>query len=84
MFTVAITIFSPKVISLGESEKSNWSEEEVKLLFADTRFPMTEYARKQIVEVHALIQFFARKALVKARQIQEEEDRALSFAQLHV
>ena len=78
---------SPEVVILTREEileKSNWSEEEVKLLFADTRFPMTEYARKQIVEVHALIQFFARKALVKARQIQEEEDRALSFAQLHV
>ena len=78
---------SPEVVVFTREEileRSNWTEEEVRLLFADSRFPMTEYARKQIVEVHALIQFFARKALIKARQIQEEEDRAFTFAQLHV
>ena len=78
---------SPEVVVFTREEileRSNWTEEEVRLLFADSRFPMTEYARKQIVEVHALIQFFARKALIKTRQIQEEEDRAFTFAQLHV
>ena len=78
---------SPEVVVFTREEileRSNWTEEEVRLLFADSRFPMTEYARKQIVEVHALIQFFARKALIKARQIQEEEDRVFTFAQLHI
>lgn len=78
---------SPEVIIFSKEdilEKSNWSEDEVKMLFLDKRFPMTEVSRKQVVEIHALIQFFARKALIKAEQIAEEENREHIFAQLHI
>ena len=63
-------------------EKSNWSEEEVSLLFADRRFPMTEVARKQVVEVHALIQFFARKEVIKIKQLEDRAQMDLIFAHL--
>ena len=61
---------SPKVVIYSREEileKSNWSEDEVELLFADLRFPMTDLGKKQIIEAHALIQFFAKKELVMKR-----------------
>lgn len=42
-------------------EKSGWTEEEVRLLFFDKRFPSNNFGRKEVVEIHALIQFFAKK-----------------------
>ena len=76
---------SPKVVIYSREEileKSNWSEDEVELLFADLRFPMTDLGKKQIIEAHALIQFFARKTLVREHQIEEEERRKYIFARL--
>ena len=55
---------SPEVVFFTEEDilkKSNWTEEEVRMLFLDFRFPRVEFARKNVVEVHALIHFFARK-----------------------
>ncbi len=75
----AVVLFSKEEIL----EKSNWSEEEVNLLFADRRFPMTEVARKQIVEVHALIQFFARKEVIKIKQLEDRERMDRIFAHLN-
>ena len=74
----AVVLFSKEEIL----EKSNWSEEEVSLLFADRRFPMTEVARKQVVEVHALIQFFARKEVIKIKQLEDRAQMDLIFAHL--
>lgn len=77
---------SPEVVLFSKEEileKSNWSEEEVNLLFADRRFPMTEVARKQIVEVHALIQFFARKEVIKIKQLEDRERMDRIFAHLN-
>ena len=65
-------------------EQSNWTEEDVTLLFADRRFPMMRFGGKQIVEIHAMIQFFARKEAVKKRQLREKENRESLFAQLHI
>ena len=76
---------SPEVVVFTREEileRSNWTEEEVRLLFADSRFPMTEYARKQIVEVHALIQFFARKEVIKIKQLEDRAQMDLIFAHL--
>lgn len=76
---------SPEVVIYTKEdilEQSNWTEEEVRLLFADRRFPSTEYARKQVVEVHALIQFFARKEAIRERQLADKEYREALFAQL--
>ena len=76
---------SPNVVLFTREDilrESNWTEEEVMLLFSDKRFPSTEYARKQIVEVHALIQFFARKDLLKKQQTEGQERREAFFAQL--
>ena len=56
--------YSPEVKFFTKEElqeKSGWSEEEVRLLFYDRRFPSTNFGRKEVVEVHALIQFFAKK-----------------------
>lgn len=78
---------SPEVVMYSREEileQSNWTEEEVMLLFADRRFPMMRFGGKQIVEVHAMIQFFARKEAVKKRQLREKENRELLFAQLHI
>lgn len=63
---------SPEVVMYSREEileQSNWTEEEVMLLFADRRFPMMRFGGKQIVEVHAMIQFFARKEAVRKRQL---------------
>ena len=46
------------------------------------RFPMTEVARKQVVEVHALIQFFARKEVIKIKQLEDRAQMDLIFAHL--
>ena len=77
---------SPAVVLLSKEEireKSNWSEEEVNLLFADRRFPMTEVVRKQVVEVHALIQFFARKEALKIKQLEDRARMDQIFAHLN-
>ena len=76
---------SPEVVLFTREdilEKSNWTEEEVMVLFADNRFPSTELSRKQVVEVHALIQFFARKEVVRKRQLTDKENREAFFAHL--
>ena len=76
---------SPEVLLFTREdilEKSNWTEEEVSLLFADNRFPSTEFSRKQVVEVHALIQFFAKKEAVRKRQLTDKENREAFFAYL--
>lgn len=78
---------SPEVVMYSREEileQSNWTEEDVMLLFADRRFPMMRFGGKQIVEVHAMIQFFARKEAVKKRQLREKENRESLFAQLHI
>ena len=82
---VAAMYASPEVVLFTKEdilEKSNWTEEEVMLLFADRRFPSTEISRKQIVEVHALIQFFARKEIIKQKQRAAQERREEIFAHL--
>ena len=76
---------SPEVVFYTEEDilkHSNWSEEEVERLFADTRFPRTEMGSRKIVEVHALIQFFARKELIMHKQLAEHERREEMFAHL--
>lgn len=76
---------SPEVVFFTKEEiqeRSNWTDEESELLFMDLRFPRTVFARKTIIEVHALIQFFARKDLVKQNQLKERERREAFFAQL--
>ena len=76
---------SPEVVLYTEEDilrKSNWTEEEVRMLFLDLRFPRVEFARQNIVEVHALIQFFARKEIEKQKQLEEYERNAELFAHL--
>ena len=76
---------SPHAVFFTEEdimEQSNWTEEEVKLLFQDPRFPRTEIGNKKIVEMHALIQFFARKALAKQDQLLERDRREFIFTHL--
>ena len=41
-------------------ELSGWSEEDIRILFADPRFPSADYGRRPVVEVHSLILFFAK------------------------
>ena len=48
-------------------ELSGWTEDEVRMLFYDRRFPSADYGRNPVVEVHALIQFFAKKEMVMKR-----------------
>lgn len=37
-------------------ELIGWSEEDIRILFADPRFPSADYGRRPVVEVHSLIQ----------------------------
>ena len=63
---------SPEVIILSSQdiiELSNWSEEDVDLLFWDSRFPAGELGENKIIEIHALISFFAKKEAVLSRQL---------------
>lgn len=56
--------YSPEVVFFTKEdiqEKSGWTEEEVRLLFFDKRFPSTDFGKRKVVEAHALIQFFAKK-----------------------
>ena len=46
-------------------ELSGWSEEDIRILFADPRFPSADYGRRPVVEVHPLILFFAKIRAVK-------------------
>ena len=46
-------------------ELSGWSEEDIRILFADPRFPSADYGRRPAVEVHSLILFFAKIREVK-------------------
>ena len=82
---VAAMYTSPEAVFFSREEileKSGWTEEEVNLLFMDRRFPSTDLGKREIVEVHALILFFARKEVVKKRQVMEREYREVAFAQL--
>lgn len=36
-------------------ELSGWSEEDIRILFADPTFPSADYGRRPVVEVHSLI-----------------------------
>ena len=82
----AATLYaSPEVILLSQEEVqelSGWTEEEVRLLFIDRRFPATEYARKKVVEIHAFIQFFAKRDIVLAEQRLCRKRAEERFAQL--
>lgn len=57
-------------------ELSGWSEEDIKILFADPRFPSANFGRRPVVEVHSLIAFFAKIRAVKKyyHQLYTEED----------
>ena len=57
-------------------ELSGWSEEDIRILFADPRFPSADFGRRPVVEVHSLIMFFAKIRAVKKyyHQIYSEED----------
>lgn len=46
-------------------ELSGWSEEDIRILFADPTFPSADYGRRPVVEVHSLILFFANIRAVK-------------------
>ena len=46
-------------------ELSGWSEEDIRILFADPRFPSSDFGRRPVVEVHSLILFFAKIRAVK-------------------
>lgn len=62
---------SPEVVFFNKEdiqERSGWTEEEVRLLFYDRRFPSSNFGRHEVVEVHALIQFFAKKERVLKNQ----------------
>jgi hypothetical protein len=63
--------YSPEVVFFTKAdiqELSGWSEDEVRLLFFDRRFPSYNFGRKEVVEIHALISFFAKKERVLRRQ----------------
>ena len=54
---------SPEVVFFNKEqlqERSGWTEEEVRLLFFDKRVPTCNFGRKEVIEVHALIEFFAK------------------------
>lgn len=40
---------------------TGWSENTVQMLFNSPLFPSADYGKKKVVEVHALIEYFARK-----------------------
>jgi len=67
---------SPKVVFYTKDdiqELSGWSKEEVRLLFFDRRFPSCNFGRKEVVEVHALIDFFIRKErMLRLEQMLQE------------
>ncbi len=42
-------------------EMTGWSEKTVKKLFNDPKFPSADYGRNPVVEVHALIHYFAER-----------------------
>ena len=77
-YSPEVSFFTKEMIQ----ELSGWTEDEVRMLFYDRRFPSADYGRNPVVEVHALIQFFARKTLVREHQIEEEERRKYIFARL--
>ena len=63
--------FSPEVVFFNKEqlqERSGWTEEEVRLLFFDKRVPTCNFGRKEVVEVHALIEFFAKKERILREQ----------------
>ena len=50
--------YSPEVVFFTKAdiqELSGWSEDEVRLLCFDRRFPSCNFGRKEVVEIHALI-----------------------------
>lgn len=62
---------SPEVVFFNKEqlqERSGWTEEEVRLLFFDKRVPTCNFGRKEVIEVHALIEFFAKKERILRNQ----------------
>ena len=55
---------------------SGWSDEDIRILFADPRFPSADFGRRPVVEVHSLIMFFAKIRAVKKyyHKMYSEED----------
>lgn len=77
--------YSPEVEFFTKEEivkRSGWSEAEVRILFYDRRFPSCNYGRKEIVEIHALIDFFEKKERTLWRQELEWETRYDIFTHL--
>ena len=77
--------YSPEVEFFTKEEilkRSGWSEDEVRILFYDRRFPSCNYGRKEIVEIHALIDFFEKKERTLRRQELEWETRYDIFTHL--
>lgn len=62
-YSTEVSFFTKEMIQ----ELSGWTEDEVRMLFYDRRFPSADYGRNPVVEVHALIQFFAKKEMVMKR-----------------
>ena len=62
---------SPEVVFFNKEqlqERIGWTEEEVRLLFFDKRVPTCNFGRKEVIEVHALIEFFAKKERILRNQ----------------
>ncbi|MBR2705681.1 MAG: hypothetical protein IKE74_00370 [Mogibacterium sp.] len=77
--------YSPEVEFFTKEEileRSGWSEDEVRILFYDRRFPSCNYGRKEVVEIHALIGFFEKKERTLRRQELEWETRYDIFTHL--
>ena len=76
--------YSPEVLFFTKDEiqeLSDWNEEEVRMLFYDKRFPSSDFGKKPVVEVHALIQFFAKKeiAMRKLRKWWDEHGETITY-----
>ena len=52
----------PRFFTIKDLQKmTGWSENIVQKLFNDPKFPSADYGRNQVVEVHALIDYFSRR-----------------------
>ena len=54
---------SPEVVFFNKEQL-----QEVRLLFFDKRVPTCNFGRKEVIEVHALIEFFAKKERILRNQ----------------
>lgn len=61
-FTQAYVSSEARFFTINDiQEMTGWSENTVKKLFNDPKFPSADYGRTPVIEVHALIDYFSKR-----------------------